>query len=266
MNIYSDEDHPLRPHFRYRPEQWGSPVAEITFPLPQWVRIGLIEYILKKNFTNNGDQHSDKKQDQYSSLHFYNMLCDVDKYEEIAKFKEYITEVIRYYCADAWSISDVEDIDIQAKSFGNLQLYGERTYPHYHNSFDGVMVTYLTVGDEFDVDLNSNTLLVNLKHNVVRKDYKELPKTLWSRTAKKTHNEEFEKHGNLLLHDPRGSINYPYNCKAISIKPESGMNILHPAYIWHESNTFLGKGIRVVIGTNFKITGGNKSPDPLVIL
>ena len=262
MSVYSNEDHPLRPHFNFRKELWDSPIAEISFPFPHWVREGLLDYILKKNFTKGIVQH-DNNEDQYSSSHFYNLLCDADEYKEIAKFKSYISELIRYYCANAWSVPDIENIQIEAKSFANLQLKGERTFPHYHNGFDGVVVSYLTVGNEFDVNLNNNTLMVKTGQS---ESSTEPQNTLWTRNTTKTYNKDFERQGNFIMIDPRGAPNYPYDRKCVGITPKSGSHIFHPAYLWHESNTFSGNGIRVCIGTNFKISNGSDTLDSLVTL
>ena len=174
-----------------------------------------------------------------------------------------MNELIRYYCANAWSVPNIDTIPIQAKSFANFQLSGERTYPHYHNGYDGVIVTYLTIGDEFDIDLNNPHLLVGVLPEEPEEEKKE---TLWTRNETKTQNEEFEKQGSLILIDPRPSPNYPFNRKAIAIHPMVGTSVFHPAYLWHETNTFTGRGIRICIGTNFKISSGSDSNDSLVEL
>ena len=80
-----------------------------------------------------------------------------------------------------------------------------------------------------------------------------------------THPESFEEQGNLILIDPRPAISFPYNRKARHVKPEVGLSLLHPGYLWHESNTFTGAGIRVSSVINFNV-GTSKSADPLVEL
>tara|TARA_B100000470_G_scaffold72642_1_gene55503 strand:- start:3836 stop:4048 length:213 start_codon:yes stop_codon:yes gene_type:complete len=59
--------------------------------------------------------------------------------------------------------------------------------------------------------------------------------------------------GELILQDPRPVVNYPINEKTHVITPKSGMAICHPSYVWHESNPFLGNGIRVAIVVNYRV-------------
>tara|TARA_Y100000310_G_C20698895_1_gene827829 strand:+ start:5820 stop:6626 length:807 start_codon:yes stop_codon:yes gene_type:complete len=268
MNDYylKNSDHPLKDAFRFE-EDWSTSIGQIRIKLPEEMRICLINTIAKHAYQSKPITKPDGEDSTYSSKHHYNMFIDDDKH--IQQYREIITELIRYYVANSWGVSDVADIKIKAKCFGNIQSWGERTYPHYHHGYDGVLINYLTVGDEFTVDLSEENLFGEKTWEVSKIPAGELvtdgsmesqtPKSLW------THSKEFEEQGNLIICDPRPAISFPYNRKARHIKPEVGLTLLHPGYLWHESNTFTGAGIRVVSVINFNI-GTSKSADPLVEL
>jgi len=63
------------------------------------------------------------------------------------------------------------------------------------------------------------------------------------------------RHGThaLLLLDPRGTPNYPWWEKVESITPRQGLTVIHPAYLWHETNVWRGTTTRVCIVVNFQV-------------
>ena len=63
--------------------------------------------------------------------------------------------------------------------------------------------------------------------------------------------------GDVIFLDPRHSIKMPYNSKAKTIKPKVGTTLVHPAYLWHETETHTKPGIRVAIVINFNIENPN---------
>ena len=266
MNDYylKNSDHPLKDAFRFE-EDWSTSIGQIRFKLPEEMRIGLIKNIAKHAYQSKYQTSTpDGADSEYTSRHHYNMFVDDDKH--IQQYREITTELIRYYVANSWGVTDVADMKIKAKCFGNIQTWGQRTYPHYHHGFDGVVITYLTVGGEFTVDVdcmennNWEDFLIRIpapKLDVNTLMDKQTPK------SPSTHPKDFETQGNMLLLDPRPAISYPYNRKARAIKPEVGLTVLHPGYLWHESNTFTGSGIRVSVIINFNV-GTSKSADPLV--
>ena len=271
---FENPDHPLNGKFNINFRSWTSPIGEITFNLPEEMSIGLIDYIVKKVYRigrktlSNKEREPDQEDTKYVSKHFYNLLTEADTNPHIKQYKEFMDELIRYYVANAWKVGDVQEYVLQAKCFGNMQVKGQRTYPHYHHGFDGVCVTYLTIGDEFDLDLTSDNLIVpyDASKDVVipdKYDADQVPDAKWSQYKDTSHPVEFEEQGALLLLDPRSTPNYPYNTKAKAFKPVIGKTIIHPAYFWHESNSFEAGGIRVCIILNFKV-GLGKSKDPLV--
>lgn len=266
---YNNPDHPLNGKFTIQ-DEWVTKIAQIKFRPPEDLRLGLIEYISKRAYSyiwpvNRNVQpktQPDGADSEYVSKHHYNLLTDYQNNKFIGQYKELIGELIRYYIANCWYVKGVDKMKIEAKTFGNVQSWGRRTYPHYHHGFDGVIITYLTVGDEFVVDVTTDNLVVPITEPLPDV---EIPESRKMPSTPRTHPEDFEEQGNMLICDPRPAISYPYNKKAISIKPEVGLNVLHPGYLWHESNSFTGKGIRVAIITNFNC-GVGRSSDPLVEL
>ena len=57
----------------------------------------------------------------------------------------------------------------------------------------------------------------------------------------------------------------PYNNKAKIIKPETGLTLIHPAYLWHETQTHTKPGVRAAIVINFNVENRNYDilPTPL---
>ena len=303
-----NSEHPLKDAFRFE-DDWPTSIGQIRFKLPEEMRIGLIKNIAKHAYQSKYQTSTpDGADSEYTSRHHYNMFARPDgmvSYDEsITSYEEISAELIRYYVANSWGVTGVVDMKIKAKCFGNIQTWGQRTYPHYHHGFDGVMITYLTVGEEFTVDIecmkknNWEDFLIRIPKEEPQFNYepvmhrdsdgtlkqtigkggkrleKKIPaakidvNTLMEKQTPKspsTHPKDFETQGNMLLLDPRPAISYPYNRKARAIKPEVGLSVLHPGYLWHESNPFTGSGIRVAAIINFNL-GTSKSADPLVEL
>ena len=292
-----NSENPLKDAFRFE-DDWPTSIGQIRFKLPEEMRIGLIKTIAKHAYQSvyptakyeTFKSVPDGKDSTYSSKHHYNMFVDDDKHIQL--YREITTELIRYYVANSWSIPDVADIKIKAKCFGNIQSWGQRTYPHYHHGYDGVLITYLTVGEEFTVDVdcmeenNWEDFLISVPEPQPFYEKKKNPfevgpgklvtdgsntidvndlMELQTPKSPSTHPKDFEEQGNLILIDPRPAISFPYNRKARHVKPEVGLTLLHPGYLWHESNPFTGSGIRVASIINFNV-GTSKSADPLVEL
>ena len=67
--------------------------------------------------------------------------------------------------------------------------------------------------------------------------------------------EKSPRHGShqVIFQDPRPAISYPYWEKVHAVYPKIGLTIIHPNYLWHETNPWLGEGTRVCIVVNFRI-------------
>lgn len=157
----------------------------------------------------------------YATTH-YNLFDEADQHPErdaIIEFERIACQAYREYLRDAYQIEEWDKVRLSGRAFGNVQVPGARTFPHYHQSVDGELIHYLEI-DENDPDRDLSP-----------------------------------RHGShaLLLLDPRGTPNYPYWEKVHSIPPQVGMTVLHPAYVWHETNPYRGTGIRVAMVVNFQV-------------
>ena len=167
--------------------------------------------------------------------------------------------MIRYYLTNAYSITDADQLNIEARAFGNLQTYGSRTYPHYHHGFDGVLIHYLTIGNEYELESDRQSKIRPIRpesmiYPVDEESSNVIADTYGRPKSKDDHaKDDLKGSGNLILCDPRPAINYPYCNKAIAWNSYSGMTLLHPAYVWHESNEFRGNGIRVTFVINYRV-------------
>lgn len=266
-DYYLSGEHPLNGAFDIQ-QAWTTPIGKIKMPIAEDMRKALIEYVASKGYCSTMGTHA-RTQTKEFEQHHYNMFEDSKNNKFIEEFENYSNELIRYYVANSWGIKDADQLEIEARAFGNLQTFGSRTYPHYHHAFDGVFVHYLTLGDEFDtttVDGKNFYEGVALKEiepgstiTAMESGKDEALKASFGEDVMKNHPTMFEESGNLLLQDPRPAINFPYNNKAMSITPEVGLTVFHPGYIWHESNTYTGAGLRAAIIVNFRVLTKNNS-------
>lgn len=268
---YLSDKHPLKSLFSIK-QCWTTPIGEIDINLPEDMRIALIEYIASKGYCTTMGTHKRTQTREFEENH-YNLFDEKDNNEHIKKFEEYSSELIRYYIANGYNIGNVETFDIDARAFGNMQTAGRRTYPHYHHGFDGVMICYLTVGSEFvlttDLEGTDDTqLVVSPGSSICRIPQTELKKIEDTSNEVKADYGSFELKvqdmpcegdGTMLLQDPRPAINYPYNNKAQDYQPKVGRCVFHPAYVWHESNTYNTKGVRAAVVVNYRVLTHNNS-------
>jgi hypothetical protein len=199
----------------------------------------------------------------------YNLFDDSENNPHIKGYEELSSEIIRYFVAKAYNIENADQLDIDCRGFGNMQTTGRRTFPHYHHAFDGVMITYLTLGGEFtltsdvggedDLQLVApNSTICELKEKISVQE-KSGTVANYADFDLKKEDMPCESDGGLLLLDPRPAINYPYNTKAKNYVPKIGTTVIHPAYIWHESNTFVGQGIRACVVVNYRVNTYNNN-------
>ena len=276
---FLNKEHPLAAHMKITP-QWTTPIGEIQLNLPEEMRIGLIKFIASRGYHTTMATHSKTQTPEFEKNHY-----NIFEYEEeneysnhIREFERISSEMIRYYIANAWEITHAESLKLEARGFGNMQTYGRRTYPHYHHGFDGVTITYLTVGGEFDLkdngpkpdDAKLERLYVppNSEIEKINNKNDNLASTVYQGAGGGLNGisrdsngltSHCEGSGNMILQDPRPAINYPYCNKAIAFEPKVGTTIFHPAYLWHESNTFMGEGIRAAIVVNYRVLTRNNS-------
>lgn len=209
---------------------WPTPIAEEQLDLPDDIKIGLMETIAMDG----------------SNIFIYDESHP--HANSIRQFEIISNELIREYLIRAYGLKEADGLDIEARAFGNLQTFGGRTYPHYHHGFDGVLITYLTAGEEWaiDDDFKIRPITDADKIHPTEENLPTESKLGYTRDV-------LQGSGNLILCDPRPAINYPYCNKAIAWKATTGLTLLHPAYVWHETNPFLGNGVRVSFVINYRV-------------
>ena len=208
---------------------WATPVAQDIVVLPDEIRRQLINVLQRKEAEREKISEASPEFHRfmtskkfYASTH-YNIFAEAAEHPErdaILAFESISIGLFRRYLADAYQIPEDDVVEVSGRCFGNVQTPGGRTFPHYHQSSDVVLVHYLDVGHGTDLQANLTP-----------------------------------RHGThaLLLLDPRGSPNFPWWQKVESIIPKQGLTIIHPAYLWHETNVWRGAGTRVCIVVNFQI-------------
>ena len=249
-------------------DYWKTSIGETNINLSEDLRQSLIKIII-----NDG-------------ANIFEVLNDPNykgwgNFRHIETFKGIAHELFEDYLLNVYDINS-DEITIESKAFGNHQMYGGRTYPHYHNDYDVVLVHYLTIGEEFKGTINSTKYSdgVYLKNDfdivplveedkihktepfeerqgyyAIQGDTKFRKSKLHTINEGENYEEKFplQGSGSLIICDPRVGINNLFSNKAIAKKPVKGMTLIHPANLWHESNTFTGNGFRVNIVVMFKV-------------
>jgi hypothetical protein len=242
--------HPLD-NFSTIEQKFTTPFMESVTAIPEDMRKHLCDVLVQKETAMSKTKNSDpefyslaQSKGFYATTH-YNLFAEKDMEEfpeakdSILEFEQISCQMIRYYIRKGWGVQQADDMKIEGRCFGNVQEPGARTHPHYHQDISGVLVHYLRVGDE-DVSLTDQIRV----------------------------NEELSpRHGQhtVMFQDPRPAIGYPYWEKNHCVTPQIGLTIIHPNYVWHETNPWLGKGTRVCIVVNFRIVshGYNELLQPL---
>jgi len=198
-------------------------------PLPEKIRTDLINVLFKREDARNRVAetspgfHEFMKSKEAYAVTPYNLFNDVDQFpderDSIIEFERFSCRLYRRYLREALDVEQADAVKLVGRCFGNVQQPGARTYPHYHQAMDGVLIHYLAL-DGSDPELAASV-----------------------------------RHGShaLLLLDPRGAPNYPYWEKVDSIAPYEGLTVVHPAYVWHETNVYRGSSTRVAIVVNFQV-------------
>ena len=210
-------------------QKWATPFLESEITLPQKIREDLIKVLEIKETALAELKESEPEfygmaeaKGFYATTH-YNLFDNPAEHafaeQSILYYEQIACQLIRYYIRKGWGVQQADDLRIEGRCFGNVQQPGARTYPHYHQDTNGVLVHYLTVGDG----------------NLMEGTY------------------DSPRHGShkVLFIDPRPAINYPYWEKVHAVSPRVGLTLIHPNYLWLETNPWLRKGIRVCIVVNF---------------
>lgn len=208
---------------------WSTPVMQEFTPLPERVRQDLIS-VLKRRETAREEVsekspgfHAFMKSKNAYAVTPYNLFAEADQHpderDSIIEFERFACRMFRGFLKNAWNVEQADEVKLVGRCFGNIQHTGARTYPHYHQAMDGVLIHYLSL-DQDDPNLGDSA-----------------------------------RHGShaLLLLDPRGTPNYPYWEKVVPIDPYQGLTVIHPANVWHETNVYRGSSTRVAIVVNFQV-------------
>ena len=143
---------------------------------------------------------------------------------EIAVLERFKSAVMKEYLAyiqEVYKVENATDLKVMIRAIPVIQTPGQRTMPHYHHTCDHVCCFYLDTGDA--------------------------PESTDPRIG----------NGELITCDPRPMRTFPFWEKTHWISTYPGLFVLHPAGIWHETNTFSGSGTRVLIATTLRIESHN---------
>ncbi len=218
-------------------QKFATPFLEMDTQLPQKMREDLVKVLelketaMSKIKESNPDFYGMATAKGFYATTHYNLFDNPNEYpfaeQSILDFEQIACQKIRYYIRKGWGVQQADKMELEGRCFGNVQETGARTYPHYHQDINGVLIHYLKIGDEDAIPAEQ-----------LQKGFEKSPRH-------STHQ--------VIFQDPRPAISYPYWEKVHAITPRVGLTIIHPNYLWHETNPWLGKGIRVCIVVNFRI-------------
>lgn len=208
---------------------WATPIAEFQVPMPEEMRRALVAVLLRKEKESHRAAAAApeferlRREKKLQATTHYNLFTEADRHperEDIVEFERLACGLFRNYLREAYSIEQANELKLGGRCFGNVQLPGARTFPHYHHGVDGELVHYLQIEDGPDPQAHIS-----------------------------------DRHGShaLLLMDPRGTPSFPYWEKVHSIFPRQGLTVIHPSYVWHETNVWRGEHPRVCIVVNFQV-------------
>jgi hypothetical protein len=203
---------------------WATPVSESEHHLSPETTTALISLLERRDaFKSKIDLAASPFKEYVDSGDFYNEIhynLFASPEHEPAKaalleFERYACKTFREYLQQGFDAKDSDTVELSARCFGHIHRPGMRTFPHYHQASDGVLIHYLKADEQ----------------------------------------GEGGEPLSLILQDPRGAPNYPWQGKMHTINPKTGTTVCHPSYLWHETNEWTGKDIRALIAVNFKVIG-----------
>ena len=101
-----------------------------------------------KSFVDDGDF--------YHGIHYnlFDAPASLPERGAIDEFEAFACRRIREYLRDGFGAKDADTVDLSARCFGHSHIPGVRTFPHYHQASDVVLVHYLNVGAAMDAPLS----------------------------------------------------------------------------------------------------------------
>lgn len=94
--------------------------------------------------------------DFYHSIHYnlFDAPDDLPEREAIREFEAFACRTVRHYLREGFGAVDADTVELSARCFGHSHIHGVRTFPHYHQASDVVLIHYLTVGTPMDAPLS----------------------------------------------------------------------------------------------------------------
>jgi hypothetical protein len=151
----------------------------------------------------------------YDRTVYYNLFAKDDPV--LKQFEDVMSARFRDFLYRGIKDGRAYEWDVEVRAFANIYGYGQRIRPHYHHGCDFVSVYYADVGDGSKPDFRTN------------------------------------EEGRFVVIDPRGACQYPVHAKSTRLPADKGTLMIHPAYLWHESETFFAGGQRVMISCEYTI-------------
>tara|TARA_Y100000758_G_scaffold299603_1_gene262421 strand:- start:949 stop:1638 length:690 start_codon:yes stop_codon:yes gene_type:complete len=217
-------------------QEWATSIGKVKIDFPENIRKDLIQCV-----ATNYSKRINKKEPIPSFIDLFDYTQytgNSDLKTSVHKFEDVISKVIKAYIKQAWGFD--ETVQIEAHCTSKVQLpYDKRLEPHRHTTVNGTLVHYLTVGNEFYLDDNKERESLNTDYS-----------------------------GDLILLDPRpNNICLETNARAdiIKISPFTGLTVIHPGYVWHETNTHTQSGLRICLVVNFNVSKESQMHPTLTI-
>lgn len=94
--------------------------------------------------------------DFYHGIHYnlFDAPPSLPERRAIHEFEAFACARIREYLRDGFGAADSETVALSARCFGHSIGAGIRTFPHYHQASDVVLIHYLNVGTPLDAPLS----------------------------------------------------------------------------------------------------------------
>lgn len=138
---------------------WATPIAVVEEKLSNETIFDLIALIREHNemkkkssLDASGFKTFVDDGDFYNNIH-YN-LFDIDSNSEYSKavseFEKYACKHIRNYLKEGFGATDSDTVELSARCFGHSIEPNVKTFPHYHQASDVVLIHYLNIGESIE--------------------------------------------------------------------------------------------------------------------
>lgn len=134
---------------------WATPVATYHQPLPLEVAQQLVALIVRRDAQKDKAQGGGTAFKQYvdsgrfyHSIHYnlFDLPETTPEHDALRVFEQHACRAIRQYLRDGFAAHDAQTVELSARCFGHVHTPGAKTFPHYHQASDLVLVHYLRLG------------------------------------------------------------------------------------------------------------------------